>query len=93
MSRVRHDWLTICEEFVNSPGGITLQELAEKYGISYHSLCNKSSKGKWTYKHERFLMRLTEQTSENKAMAVASKGRQWDDRCICLLYTSPSPRD
>ena len=82
MPKAKYDWLTICDEFVNSPGGVTLQELATKYGIPYHVICNKSSKDKWTYKHERFLMRLTEQTSENKAVAVASKGRQWDDRCM-----------
>lgn len=82
MAKAKYDWLIICEEFVNSPSSVTLQELAAKYNIPYHSLCNKSSKGKWVYKHERFLMRLTEQTSENKAVAVASKGRQWDDRCM-----------
>jgi len=82
MAKSKYDWLTICEEFVNSPSGITLQELAAKYDIPYHVICNKSSKDKWVYKHERFLMRLTEQTSENKAVAVASKGRQWDDRCM-----------
>lgn len=81
MARAKYDWLVICEEFVNSPSSITLQDLAAKYNVPYGTICNKASKGHWTFDHQRFLQRTANQTTEKKADAVSSFGAKWDGKC------------
>jgi len=45
-------------------------------------MCEKAKAGGWDKNRERFSMRLAEQTSENKAVAVATEGAQWDATCM-----------
>lgn len=78
MGKPKVDWATVRQEYVNSPRGLTKQSLADKYGVRIETVVRKATKEKWDFDRERFLMRLAEQTSENKAVAVANEGKTFD---------------
>ena len=82
MGKVKHDWLSIKAEYTNAVPAISQVDLCHKYGINPVTMCRKAKKENWEFQRDRFVARLSEQTSENKAVAVASRGQKWDDRCM-----------
>ena len=84
MGKVRHDWLSIQAEYTNAVPAISQVDLCHKYGINPVTMCRKAKKENWEFQRDRFVARLSEQTSENKAVAVASEGKAWDDRCLVM---------
>lgn len=84
MGRIKHDWLTIQSEYTNAVPAISQVDLCKKHGINPVTMCRKAKKENWEFQRDRFVARLSEQTSENKAVAVASEGKAWDDRCLIM---------
>src|SRR5664280_692639 len=84
MGKLRHDWLSIKAEYTNAVPSISQSDLCKKYGINPVTMCRKAKKENWEFQRDRFVARLSEQTSENKAVAVASEGKAWDDRCLVM---------
>lgn len=82
MAHAKYDWNLIRDEYVNSPIDIKKDELAAKYGMKYGTIIRKSLAEHWDIDHERFLMRVAEQRTEQKALAVAAEGKQWDAECL-----------
>jgi len=82
MSRSKYDWFTIYELYVHSPEGIEKKELAEKYGIPYHVLINKASKGRWDFERASFLRLTSDKTTEKKADAVSTFAAEWNSTCV-----------
>jgi len=84
MGRIRHDWLSIKAEYTNAVPAISQVDLCKEHGINPVTMCRKAKKENWEFQRDRFVARLSEQTSENKAVAVASEGKSWDDRCLVM---------
>jgi hypothetical protein len=84
MGKTRHDWLSIQSEYTNAVPAISQADLCKKYGINPVTMCRKAKKENWEFQRDRFQTRLSEQKSENKAVAVASEGKAWDDRCLAM---------
>jgi len=84
VGKLRHDWLSIKAEYTNAVPAISQVDLCKKYGINPVTMCRKAKKENWEFQRDRFVARLSEQTSENKAVAVANEGKLWDDRCLIM---------
>lgn len=84
MGKTRHDWLSIQSEYTNAVPAISQADLCKKYGINPVTMCRKAKKENWEFQRDRFQTRLSEQKSENKAVAVATEGKAWDDRCLAM---------
>lgn len=65
------DWTKIRNEYIN--GNISQRKLAEKHGISYHTLRSRAEKEQWSDKREEQQRKITEKTAQKTAELLAER--------------------
>lgn len=83
----KHDWQAIESEYVEANSEATrptLDELADKYGVSPSHLREQASKGKWKEKAEQYLKSIAQTRKSIKVERTATEQVNWDDRCMSL---------
>jgi hypothetical protein len=71
---IRHDWAAIKHEYVTNPDA-SLRKLAEKYGVSYRTIANKSKAEGWFATRKESISRVISKSiskTENKMAAELS---------------------
>jgi len=82
VGRLRYDWRKIAEEYTNAIPPVSQADLCRKYGINPGTMCEKAKAGGWEFQRDRFNARLSEQRTEDKAVAVASEGKAFDSASL-----------
>ena len=64
---MRYDWVAIEKEYIT--GNISLEDLANKYGMTKGTIMNRSAKGRWSEKRKNFgekkVSSMTKKAQEN----------------------------
>ena len=71
---IRHDWAAIKHEYVTNPDA-SLRKLAEKYGVSYRTIANRSKAEGWFATRKESISRVISKSiskTENKMAAELS---------------------
>lgn len=96
-TRLKVDWEEVMKEYVigyviSDPETgrkihkyPTLDELAEKYGISPNTVKGRSSKENWTLRREAFQAKIREKNSVNTFHAFVSESAAFDARTLIIL--------
>ena len=65
------NWIKIRNEYIN--GNISYRKLAEKYGVSFHTLQDKARKEMWFDKRKQQRDKIAEKTLQKTAEKIAEK--------------------
>ena len=96
-TRLKVDWEEVMKEYVigyviSDPETgrkihkyPTLDELADKYGVSANTVKGRSSKENWTLRREAFQAKIREKNSVNTFHAFVSESAAFDARTLIIL--------